>query len=151
MPQFERKRLYHNAPPWVDDHAVYFITINTSPRGKNQLCHTRIADSLFESAAFRQSSGQWWMQLLLLMPDHLHALVIFNQHEYDMRNTIKTWKGWLIKKTAITWQHGFFDHRLRSKDSVDEKAHYIKHNPVRAGLVQTPEDWPYLRTAETLR
>jgi len=32
---------------------------------------------------------------------------------------------------------------LRSDESVSEKWQYIRQNPVRAALVNDPEDWPY--------
>ena len=41
------------------------------------------------------------------------------------------------------WQRGFFDHLLRSVDSYGQKWNYVRENPVRAGLVAKPEDWPY--------
>jgi hypothetical protein len=44
-------------------------------------------------------------------------------------------------------QEGFFDHRIRSNESAEEKRQYILMNPVRAGLVARPEDWPYVLSA----
>jgi hypothetical protein len=41
------------------------------------------------------------------------------------------------------WQPGAFDHLLRSTESYQQKWHYVWQNPVRAGLVRHPEDWPY--------
>jgi len=41
------------------------------------------------------------------------------------------------------WQPGFFDHLLRHNESYAEKWDYVWGNPVRAGLVTNPEDWPY--------
>jgi hypothetical protein len=38
---------------------------------------------------------------------------------------------------------GFFDHVLRRQESYDEKWEYVKLNPVRGGLVQNSEDWPW--------
>jgi len=35
---------------------------------------------------------------------------------------------------------------LRSNENRIEKAHYIRMNPVRKGLCQTPEEWPYCWT-----
>ena len=37
----------------------------------------------------------------------------------------------------------FFDHVLRSDESYSEKWNYVRNNPVRAGLVQNADDWPY--------
>jgi hypothetical protein len=45
-----------------------------------------------------------------------------------------------------TWsgmQSGFFEHRLRTQAEYDEKASYVRKNPVRKGLVTAPELWPY--------
>src|SRR6267378_2055298 len=41
------------------------------------------------------------------------------------------------------WQKTFFDHVLRSSESYSEKWEYVCENPVRAGLVQRADDWPF--------
>jgi putative transposase len=129
---------------WVrSDQAVFFITICCTPKGENQLCKSATAEALFESVAFRQGRGDWWMHLLLLMPDHLHALSSFPSDK-DMKVVIPQWKEFTAKKLGIEWQRDFFDHRLRHDESLHAKADYILQNPVRRGLIQRPEDWPYV-------
>ena len=49
------------------------------------------------------------------------------------------------------WQNGFFDHLLRGGESYAEKWNYVRMNPVRAGLVEQPEDWPFAGEIEALR
>jgi hypothetical protein len=41
------------------------------------------------------------------------------------------------------WQEGFFDHLIRCSESYAEKWEYVRQNPVRAGLVQDADDWPW--------
>jgi REP element-mobilizing transposase RayT len=41
------------------------------------------------------------------------------------------------------WQISFFDHILRTAEDLSETTEYILLNPVRAGLVQRPRDYPY--------
>ena len=41
------------------------------------------------------------------------------------------------------WMEGGFDRLLRGEESPQEKWQYMRLNPVRAGLVKRPEDWPY--------
>ena len=48
------------------------------------------------------------------------------------------------------WQEGFFDHLLRSGESYAEKWNYVRMNPVRAGLIEQSEDWPYAGKVEAL-
>ena len=40
-------------------------------------------------------------------------------------------------------QPRFFDRALRTVKEYNEKIQYIHLNPVRAGLVRRPEDWPW--------
>jgi len=52
----------------------------------------------------------------------------------------------MLRSTGIEsphWEKTFFDHVLRSSDSYDAKWEYVRNNPVRAELVQKPEDWPF--------
>jgi putative transposase len=41
------------------------------------------------------------------------------------------------------WQPGFVDRLLRNDENYAEKWDYVWRNPVRAGLVNQPEQWPY--------
>jgi hypothetical protein len=41
------------------------------------------------------------------------------------------------------WQADYFDRYLRSSESYSQKWDYVEQNPVRAGLVERFEDWPY--------
>jgi putative transposase len=46
---------------------------------------------------------------------------------------------------------GFHDRCLaRTDETLADVARYIVENPVRAGLVQRPEDWPYSRVSSLL-
>ena len=55
--------------------ATYFITIYCRSRGVNQLCKLDTAQLLFETARRYHASQQWYLKLVLLMPDHLHMLI----------------------------------------------------------------------------
>jgi len=138
----ERKRLPHDVPDWVPDAAVFFITINCKERGRTQLSKDPVAGALLESVQFYQSTEKWWCHLLLLMPDHLHGLMTFSR-QLQMRQDMAAWKSFHARRSGIIWQDGFFDHRIRHDAEFQEKAAYIRNNPVRAGLVEAAADWPY--------
>ncbi len=76
------------------------------------------------------------------MPDHLHALVSFPK-DRNPTKIIANWKENVAKTTDVRWQRDFFDHRLRNDESYDEKAHYIRQNPVRKALVSDPKGWDF--------
>ena len=41
------------------------------------------------------------------------------------------------------WQQSFYDHALRKAEDVLDVAAYIFENPVRAGIVDDPADYPW--------
>jgi REP element-mobilizing transposase RayT len=137
-----RKWLRHDVPAWVAEDAIYFVTINCQRRGVNQLCHDDIGAALLESARFYHRR-RWWVHVWLLMPDHLHALLSFSREEI-MINAVASWKRYTARTLRIEWQDGFFDHRLRNDENLLAKSEYIRMNPVRSGLINDPDRWPFM-------
>jgi putative transposase len=140
----QRKKLPHDIPAWVKDDAIYFLTLYAVPRSNNHLCHPDLFQRLCASVVHRETLEQWWVPLLLLMPDHLHMLVSFRSIP-SMVHTVSAWKRYTARHLDISWQEDFYEHRLRRDESFVEKADYIRLNPMRAGLVSAPEAWPYVR------
>ncbi|HEY4300238.1 MAG TPA: transposase [Candidatus Didemnitutus sp.] len=144
----QRDKLPHEVPAWVRQGADFFLTICCRMREENQLCHPEVAKTIFEAVDYRQNAGRWYVHLLLLMPDHLHAIVSFPGRERMVR-VVANFKEVTAKRAGIRWQRDFFDHRLRREESFEEKAAYIRRNPVRKGLIGDETKWPWRwRTAE---
>ena len=139
----KRKTLPHTTPLWIPEGSTFFITINCTPRGHNQLANPAMASMVEESLLDRIERGYWWPRLTLLMPDHLHTLMVFSPGQ-EMVKVISDWKRYLARHARLRWQRDFFDHRIRNEASLQEKWHYIWQNPVRAGLVTTADQWPYV-------
>jgi hypothetical protein len=55
------------------------------------------------------------------------------QAEHEFRRIKRAWR----------WQEGFHDHKFRTRESESRKWEYVCLNPVRAGLVKCPEEWPF--------
>jgi len=142
MPQVFRKLLDHTTHFAGRFGAVYFITICCEQRGRNQLCHEKTATVLLDTANIYHERGRWNLNLLLLMPDHLHALIGIDGPRLAF-TTDSPLQEITAKLARIKWQRNFFDHRLRHDESLTEKFAYICQNPVRAGLIQNEADWPY--------
>ena len=141
MPELpERKRLPHDVPDWVEDGAAFFITICAAERRSPVLTSGSVPSILTGAVEHYHSAKRWYCHLFLVMPDHVHGLFSFPQEE-RLRMVIAQWKSYTAKAGGFRWQGDFFDHRLRAEESFDEKAHYIRMNPVRAGLVESRDDW----------
>jgi REP element-mobilizing transposase RayT len=91
------------------------------------------------------------------MPDHVHFFASAQMTSKSLSAFIRDWKKWTTRKlrdsglvAPIVWQPEFFDHVLCSADSYEEKWHYVRDNPVRAGLAASAEAWPYSGEIERL-
>ena len=141
-----RKKLPHTPPYDIipnPEGEVFFITVCCQPRGLNQLALPHIWEAMRETITHRQINNDCYITLFLAMPDHWHALISFPSGAH-MEQTIKSMKSWLAKSQGIVWQNGFFDHRLRNRESAEEKRLYILNNPYRANLIQEGQKWPYM-------
>ena len=95
-----------------------------------------------------------------IMPDHVHAIVWFPEPD-QISHFMKQWKqrssiqikrliGSSLIRYAETidlaepiWQAGYYGFNLYSEGKVEEKLAYMHLNPVGAGLVERPSDWPW--------
>jgi len=83
------------------------------------------------------------------MPDHLHALVEGTNETADFRAFVRLFKqrSSFHSKCATgggLWQRGYFERVLRAEEDTFAVARYLLCNPVRAGLVESPEEYPFL-------
>ncbi len=81
------------------------------------------------------------------MPDHVHLLVASEDGtsvEQFMRY-FKQLSGYAYKKRTDEhlWQVSYYDHVLRDEEAIRPIAEYIWQNPVRRGLVDSPEKYPH--------
>ncbi|MDD2237097.1 MAG: hypothetical protein PHG65_07820 [Kiritimatiellae bacterium] len=45
--------------------------------------------------------------------------------------------------SAPLWQRDYWDRFIRDRQHYETALHYIENNPVAAGLVDHPADWPW--------
>jgi len=82
------------------------------------------------------------------MPDHAHAVVSAATETADLRRFVSKWKqrsgyAYRQKTGAFLWQPSYFDHVLRDDEETWRAARYVLENPVRKGLVQVFDEYPY--------
>ncbi|HYJ04171.1 MAG TPA: transposase [Chthoniobacterales bacterium] len=129
------------------DAPVWFITFCTHRRQKwlaSDPVHTAFVRFAERAARdFNVAVGRY-----IIMPDHVHFFVCGDQH-FVLANWIGALKQALAKaahrskSAGQIWQEGFFDHLLRSDESMSQKWDYIRENALHAGLVERAEDWPH--------
>jgi len=84
------------------------------------------------------------------MPDHIHLFAMPVEDPMPFQRWVSTWKSISARRivaeagvAAPIWQRDYFDRFIRTTESYSAKWDYVRNNPVRAGLVAKPEDWPY--------
>ena len=131
-----------HSPPWWDEDPEWFVTICTDSPKVNSLCLPEVAGPLLEGVEQYHQSYKWFADIVVVMPDHVHFIVSIPD-KTSLSEVMRNFKRWSAKRLSIAWQRGFFEHRLRSYPSANQKFKYVMNNPVRAGLVSCPEEWPY--------
>ena len=101
--------------------------------------------------ALKRIRSRWGAELhaYVVMPDHWHALIT-TQPPHDISrvmNSVKTRSAMAIQnRTGLAgpvWQPRFYDRVCRDAGEFGETLAYIHHNPVGAGLVESPAEWPW--------
>jgi REP element-mobilizing transposase RayT len=83
------------------------------------------------------------------MPEHIHAFVGEGcLARYRLENWVAAWKSFVSRRWPDAyekpiWQRSFWDRQIRSSDQYDQKWLYVRNNPVRRGLVENADDWPF--------
>src|SRR5947209_7605829 len=141
-------------PNWLswDQSTVYFLTFGVADR-KPVLANERAWAACCQSF---EKLNQWTVPAAVVMPDHLHLLAAPKDRDASVAQFWKWFKRWFSAafsdcRPSVSdgeprnwqWPEGWFNRLLRSDESASAKWHYIRDNPVRAGLVQNGDDWPY--------
>lgn len=111
--------------------------------------HARIV-----SAALKHFDGARYRLLAwVVMPNHVHVLI--EQVEgFRLGDVVHSWKSFSAKEInrrrgskGSVWAPDYFDRYIRDDAHFAGAKRYIEENPVKAGLVASPEDWEFSSAA----
>lgn len=110
--------------------------------------HDSRAASIVEENWLHGDGQQYRLLAWVVMPNHVHLLVEIWQT--PMVELIKAWKGYsarhvnrALERRGTLWQDKYWDRYTRDEAHYRKVVHYIENNPVKAGLVKAPEEWPF--------
>ncbi|MEX2302852.1 MAG: transposase [Bryobacterales bacterium] len=106
----------------------------------------RIAADAIEHGHFKL--GFYALHAYVVMSNHIHLLLT---PAIDVRRIMRGLKGItanqanriLRRRGQPFWQDESFDHWVRDGLEFERIVSYIEFNPVKAGLVELPEEWPW--------
>jgi len=126
----------------------YFLTICTADRAPLFVREDAVSLVLLELS--RTADAEHFAVIAYcFMPDHLHVLVEGLRADCDLRRLARVFKQrssfqWKRRVEGDLWQRSYFEHVLRDDEDTFQVARYLLDNPVRAGTVKNPEDYPFL-------
>ncbi|HUS90764.1 MAG TPA: transposase [Phycisphaerae bacterium] len=157
-----RKTCKRYNAPW-DAHALTFSCF----RQKAFLSRDRTREYLAQAIAAAKQTHGFHVWAYVIMPEHVHLLLLPAAETYSISNILRSLKqpvgrkaiGYLRRENPAGlavmatgqkhapyrfWQDGGgYDRNIRSRDELVSMFEYIHLNPVRRGLVKSPDQWPW--------
>ena len=130
---------------------TFFVTTKTS-MGRCLLQSERNANLRIDVLRSNVAAGRFRVHDFVVMPDHLHLLITVGE-DMSIEKALQLVKGgfsYRLSKeygySGEVWQRGFSDVRVENRASFQRHRDYIAQNPVKRGLANSPEDFPYCFT-----
>ena len=124
---------------------TYMVT--TSTWGRRALFRTEPWAKLLIDTLYHYRGSAYLLHEFVVMPDHLHVLFTPLTSLEKAVQFIKGGFSFRAKKELASnmeiWQKGFSDHRIRDADDCRLHVIYVHENPVKKGLCEKAEDYPF--------
>jgi len=126
---------------------LYSLTICTHKRRPHFINPDTVARTLWQFLRVAVDEG-FEIVAYCFMPDHVHVIAVATSAAADLRRLVglaKQRTGFEFARTAgdRLWQEGFYERVVRSDQDLPALIAYLVENPVRAGLVTSPAEYPY--------
>lgn len=136
----------------------YFVDVDRlldrAATGHCWLNDPRIADCVMASIRRGEKDlGQYSLRSFVIMPNHVHLLldpcVAIHRITKGLKGSAAREANMILGRTGQPfWQDESFDHWVRNGKQFDRIRTYIENNPVAAGLVHQPQQWPWSSAAQ---
>jgi putative transposase len=129
------------------ENSIHFITIVTRERGfwfRDDAC----CRGVLESFEHHRRRLDLVCHAYVLMPDHLHALLLQESEGELIPDLVREFKKWTSRRCSPAdysgqslWQDEYDDVGVPGSEAARTKIEYIHDNPVRKGMLERPEQY----------
>ena len=132
------RQIFQKMEAWLDHH-----------RELDWLTRPAVASTIADTLAGYQERGAIEIHEYVVMPNHLHLFICMKDQplssfmESFKRLAARRANRQLERQGNRFWQYEWFDHWSCSPHEDERIGRYIRNNPVKAGLVNRSEDWPF--------
>jgi putative transposase len=127
---------------------TYLVTAVTAER-RSLFQVTATAELLERTILDYRSQGKFLLHAFVIMPDHFHALIT-PAPDVSLEKAMQFIKGgfsFRLKSKLDVWMRIFNESQIMTEEKFMSCARYIEENPVRRGLVSTPEAYVFSSAA----
>lgn len=126
----------------------YDRALDQARTGPLWLKDPHIAECLLAALSASQQRKLFTLRAYAIMANHVHVLLAplapLGQITRQVKGATARQANLILERTgAPFWQDESFDHWVRNPGEFQKIRAYIERNPVVAGLVARPEDWPW--------
>jgi putative transposase len=131
----------------------YFITICAHMQ-QNLFQRNEVAELMVATLFKYRDAAEFELHEYVVMPNHIHVLLSINDQQTLGRviQLIKGGSSHCLRENGIVlravWEQRYYDRRVRDAQEFAEFSRYIQQNPVRKGLAERAEDYPYSSAAQ---
>ena len=116
---------------------------------QNLFQRREVAELMVTTLFKYDGAGEFELHEFVVMPDQIHLLLSLRDQQ-SLSRVVQLIKGGFphaLREHGISlravWQPRYHDRRLRDAEEFAEISQYICQNPLRKGLVQNAEQYPY--------
>jgi REP element-mobilizing transposase RayT len=140
----------HNFPPSLESGEAFLLMdriLDEARTGPSYLKRPEIAKIIIEAIRYR-NGAEYDLHNFVVMSNHVHMLVTPRIPVAKFMQSLKRFTArqanLALGFTSKTfWQPETYDRLVRDPDEFKRIATYIEMNPVKAGLVAGPEEFPW--------
>ncbi len=148
--------------PRVPGASVFFTVTLTDRRSR--LLVQEVA-ALRDAVRATRAERPFQIDAWVVLPDHLHALWTMPEDDADYSTRWRLIKTRFSRRLPVgplrpshearqergLWQRRFWERHIRNEADFAAHLRYCWGNPVKHGLVEKPEDWPYSSVHRDIR
>jgi putative transposase len=153
--------LPYNVLPAVEERPLqgrvvaFFITSVT--HGRRPILQTeKMALLLLDVLMENRNKRRFLLHEFVIMRDHFHVILTPSE-DVSLEKAVQFIKGGFSYRAKreldfafSVWQESFTNHRIRDAEDYVRHRDYVHQNPVKAGFVKVPSQYPYSSASSDL-
>lgn len=105
--------------------------------------------SLVQDALLHFDGERYRLLAWCVMPNHVHVVAEMLEG-HALSDVVKSWKSFTgrqanahLGRSGAFWETDYFDRYMRDEAHLLRTISYVENNPLKAGLVSEPAEWPW--------